>query len=342
MLILRKYSKKNKIKNRYIITMGYKSKKIHKRRYFKSLQKRQSRKSMYGGDVLKPDNDVLKPDNDVLKPDNYVLNNDVEADKIMKKIEDQNKIEIPSILEIPVVGTVVKKTGDLFEGAAVKGLDIMGKSIGVDIDNPQSFGEKLDNIKTSLTDPTNVEKTKEILGNAGKYVEVGIDAVAPVFEKTADKILPVVMKETDKAVESGLGTLVNLAEDVAGPIIGIPRTLLSAAEAFNASVNAGSELIKGTAEVIQGTQENFNKKMDETMSSVPETSKEEFTPEIKSQDSSLKKIQNEAEMIGGRTDQSRLEFLTPHVNSSQIMRQYGGKWQTKRRNKNRKHASRRR
>ena len=328
MLILRKYSKKNKIKNRYIITMGYKSKKIHKRRYFKSLQKRQSRKSMYGGDVLKPDNDVL--------------NNDVEADKIMKKIEDQNKIEIPSILEIPVVGTVVKKTGDLFEGAAVKGLDIMGKSIGVDIDNPQSFGEKLDNIKTSLTDPTNVEKTKEILGNAGKYVEVGIDAVAPVFEKTADKILPVVMKETDKAVESGLGTLVNLAEDVAGPIIGIPRTLLSAAEAFNASVNAGSELIKGTAEVIQGTQENFNKKMDETMSSVPETSKEEFTPSIKSQGGSLKKIQSEAKMIGGRTDQSRLEFLTPHVNSSQIMRQYGGKWQTKRRNKNRKHASRRR
>ena len=315
--------------------MGYKSKKIHKRRYFKSLQKRQSRKSMYGGDVLKPDNDVLKPDNDV-------LNNDVEADKIMKKIEDQNKIEIPSILEIPVVGTVVKKTGDLFEGAAVKGLDIMGKSIGVDIDNPQSFGEKLDNIKTSLTDPTNVEKTKEILGNAGKYVEVGIDAVAPVFEKTADKILPVVMKETDKAVESGLGTLVNVAEDFAGPIIGIPRTLLSAAEAFNASVNAGSELIKGTAEVIQGTQENFNKKMDETMSSVPETSKEEFTPSIKSQGGTLKKIQNETEMIGGRTEQSRLEFLTPYVNSSQIMRQYGGKWQTKRRNKNRKHASRRR
>ena len=308
--------------------MGYKSKKIHKRRYFKSLQKRQSRKSMYGGDVLKPDNDVL--------------NNDVEADEIMKKIGDQNKIEIPSILEIPVVGTVVKKTGDLFEGAAVKGLDIMGKSIGVDIDNPQSFGEKLDNIKTSLTDPTNVEKTKEILGNAGKYVEVGIDAVAPVFEKTADKILPVVMKETDKAVESGLGTLVNVAEDFAGPIIGIPRTLLSAAEAFNASVNAGSELIKGTAEVIQGTQENFNKKMDETMSSVPETSKEEFTPSIKSQGGSLKKIQNETEMIGGRTEQSRLEFLTPYVNSSQIMRQYGGKWQTKRRNKNRKHASRRR
>ena len=56
MLILRKYSKNNKIKNRYIITMGYKSKKINRRRNYK----RQSRKSIYGGKVgLQSNNDIL-------------------------------------------------------------------------------------------------------------------------------------------------------------------------------------------------------------------------------------------------------------------------------------------
>jgi hypothetical protein len=49
-------------------------------------------------------------------------------------------------------------------------------------------------------------------------------------------------------------------------------------------------------------------------------------------------------MLGGRINQSRLEFLSPHVNSSQIMKQYGGKWRTKRRHNllrmNRKMTSR--
>jgi hypothetical protein len=45
MLILRKYSRRNKIKNRYIITMAYKTRKTNKRRY---LQKRKTRR-IYGG-----------------------------------------------------------------------------------------------------------------------------------------------------------------------------------------------------------------------------------------------------------------------------------------------------
>jgi len=324
--------------------MGYKSKKINRRRNFK---KRQSRKRMFGGASEMEDNDLK-----------IVSSNDVAADDIMKKIEEQNKIEIPSIDEIPVVGPVLEKTGDLVEGAAIKGLDVIGNSIGVDIDNPESLGEKLDNIKDALTDPNNVEKAKEILGNAGKFVEVGIEAATPVIEKTADKILPVFTKEADKAVKASLGTVVNLAEDIAGPFIGIPRTLLSAAEAFNASVNAGSELVKGTAEAIQGTQENFNRIMDESMPKIPKIPKVPEMPKIPDMPKvpemkniastvqaggSLKKYQRQAKMIGGRISQSQSEFLNSHVNRSQILQQYGGKWHTKRRHSlKRKLTSRRR
>ena len=321
--------------------MVYKLKKTNKRRYFKNLQKRKSYKNYKKNKMCGGANDITS--NNIIKNSDEIAAND-----IMNKIEEQNKIELPDIAEIPVVGPVLEKTGDLVEGAAVKGLDMIGNSIGVDINNPQSIGEKLDNIKESLSDPVNVEKTKEILGNTGKYIEVGIEAAMPVIEKTIDKILPVFTKESDKAVKAGLGTVVNLAEDVAGPFIGIPRTLLSAAEAFNASVNAGSELVKGTAEVIQGTQENYNRIINENLSKIPNVPNMNMPkipnvpnmniPKIPnvpnmnmSNNDSLKKYQNEAKMIGGRTNKSQLDFLKSHVNSSQIITQYGGKINTKRR-----------
>ena len=349
--------------------MVYKLKKTNKRRYFKNLQKRKSYKNYKKNKMCGGANDIAR-NNIIKKPD------DISANEIMNKIEEQNKIDLPDIAEIPVVGPVLEKTGDLVEGAAVKGLDMIGNSIGVDINNPQSISEKLDNIKESLSNPENVEKTKEILGNAGKYIEVGIEAAMPVIEKTVDKILPVFTKESDKAVKAGLGTVVNLAEDVAGPFIGIPRTLLSAAEAFNASVNAGSELVKGTAEAIQGTQENFNRIINENIPKIPDMNIPKIPnvsninmpnmnipnmnipnmnipkipnvsnmnipnmniPKIPnvsnmnmSNNDSLKKYQNEAKMIGGRTNKSQLDFLKSHVNSSQIITQYGGKINTKRR-----------
>ena len=153
----------------------------------------------------------------------------------------------------------------------------MGNTIGVDINNPQYIGYKLDNIKKAMNNPKNIEKTKEILNNVGKYVEVGIEAAAPIIEKTTDKIFPIVVKETDKAVKAGLNTGVNLLEDVLGPLIGIPRTLTSAAEAFNASVNAGSELIKGTSEIIQGTHQNMNRILNEQIPKINIPNTEHFT-----------------------------------------------------------------
>jgi hypothetical protein len=121
-----------------------------------------------------------------------------------------------------------------------------------------------------------------------------------------------------------------LGEDVFGPFIGIPRTLLSAATAFNASVNAGSELIKGVAETVQGTQANYNRIINETkipempISTMP-TLKTNYNYQGGEATDSFKKLHKEALMVGGRSRKSHLDFLAPHVNRSQILRQYGGK-----------------
>ena len=316
MRTLREYNKNNKIKNKYIITMVYKTKtkkirKTNKRRY---LQNRKSRR-MYGG--------------------NQDGGADLAANKILDKIDEQNKVEFPAINDIPFVGPIIEKTGNLVEGALVKGIDAMGNSIGVDIDNPGSISAKINNIKENLNNPENVENAKAILGNAGKYVEVGIEAAAPVIEEMSDKILPVVREEADKAIKAVVATGVNLGEDVFGPFIGIPRTLLSAATAFNASVNAGSELIKGVAETVQGTQDNYNRIINETKipemptSTMPTPDKKDYNYQgganIVGARDSFKKLHKEALMVGGRSRKSHLDFLAPHVNRSQILRQYGVK-----------------
>ena len=129
MRTLREYNKNNKIKNKYIITMVYKYKtrkirKTNKRRYLQNRKSRQ--KNQDGG---------------------YQDGDGVAANKILDKIDEQNKVEFPAINDIPFVGPIIEKTGNLVEGALVKGIDAMGNSIGVDIDNPGSISAKINNIK---------------------------------------------------------------------------------------------------------------------------------------------------------------------------------------------------
>ena len=323
--------------------MAYKTRKTNKRRYFKCSQKRQSSKryrKMYGG---------ASPAYNNVNNNNSVTKDDIAANKIMENIEEQNKLEFPSIDEIPIVGPVLEKTGDLIEGASVNLIDKTGDLLGIDVNNPGSVSQKLDDIKDIVSDPENVEKMKEIASNMGKYGEVAVVAFKPAAERFIDTSLPVVTEGIDKAVKAGVATGVNLVEDVAGPFIGIPRTILSAATAFNASVNAGSELVKGAAEAIQGTQENFERLVDESMPTMPTVSTmskqnmsnvstmlnptmskqnmptvPKMPNQLTTQGGSIKKLHQSAIMIGGRAKKAQLEFLSPYVNKAQIITQYGG------------------
>ena len=312
--------------------MAYKTRKTNKRR---NLHKKNSYRRMYGGEDVKQT--INSP------------SNDKQAEEIMDKIEAQNQITLPGINEIPVVGPIIEKTGDLIEGSSIKAIDSVGNLIGIDIDNPNSISDKLSDIKNSLSNPENVEKLKEIAKEAGKFGEVAVVAFAPAAERFVDTTLPIVAEGFDKAIKSGAATGINLLEDVAGPFIGIPRTFLSAAEAFNASVNAGSELVRGTAEGLQGTYENYSRLMNK-MNNVSMPKMEVPKVEMPKMETnlapnsigSLKNAQKEANMIGGRVNKSQLEFLDPYINQSQIIKQNGGKHKTKKRKLlKRKHTAKR-
>ena len=320
--------------------MVYKTRKTNKRRYFKGSQKKRTSKryrNMYGG--AESYNTVTNVNG---INNNSALKDDIAANEIMEKIEEQNKVEFPSIDEIPIVGPVLEKTGDLIEGASVNLIDKTGDLLGIDVNNPGSVGQKLDDIKDMMSNPENVEKMKDIAGEMGKYGEVAVVAFKPAAEKFIDTSLPIVTEGIDKAVKAGVATGVNLAEDVAGPFIGIPRTILSAATAFNASVNAGSELVKGAAEAIQATQENAERLMNESMRQIPNPQfpnpqfpnpqfpnpqmRQIPNPQFPTQvaGGSIKKLHQSAIMIGGRAKKAQLEFLSPYVNRARIIKQYGG------------------
>lgn len=290
--------------------MVYKTRKTNKRRNFK---RRYSRKIYVGGQ-----NQQI---NNVSQVSNRESADDIAGEKIMQKIKQQNELEFPSIEEVPIVGPVLEKTGDLIEGASVKGLNIMANSIGVDLNNPGSISEKLDELNQAFSKPENAEKLKEIADNAGQYASVVVQASKPAIKEFVEGSGPILVKGVNDAVKAGVTTGVNLLDDVAGPIFGLPRTLLSVARAFNASVNAGSEFIKSASETVQGTMENYDRiKKNMKMPNMN-------MPNMNS-NSSLKQMQNEAIKVGGRIHKSQLDFLKPRINSEKILKQYGGKWNT--------------
>ena len=106
--------------------------------------------------------------------------------------------------------------------------------------------------------------------------------------------------------------------------------------------NLSTNINKGVSDKIASVQKSVNKDGKQIIeSNIPKVEMPQLDSSVGG-DESMKKIQNEAKMIGGRARKSHLDFLAPHVNRSQILRQYGGKNNTKRRQKNRRQISRRR
>jgi uncharacterized protein YaaR (DUF327 family) len=336
MRTLRECSKNNKIKNRYIITMAYKTRKINKRR---NLQKRKSRR-MNGGDP----NAVIVEEKKV-----------EEVPTLMSNLEDSGNL-------------LMSETSNL----AAKGIQSTAEAFGLDPnisvqDNINEMGDKMENISAALDSPEG-EKLK---AETGKLLADSLEVLEPSIKKAED----IAEKSIGKLAETGTSILVTAANELP-PIFFInelSKLGTAAAEAGEAVAeltttgtqaiesleeqkrkasslwergtsffnNISTNINKNVADRIASAQESVDKEGKQIIeANKPKVEIPQMTSDVAT-DGSLKKIQNEAKMIGGRARKSHLDFLAPHVNRSQILRQYGGKWQTKRRNKNRRYASRR-
>ena len=257
------------------------------------------------------------------------------VERIEQQVEAKNQLALPALEDVPVVGAIAEKTGDLIETAGVKAVDAVGDWIGVDLDNPQSLGAKIDGVTAALSDPQNVERMKEAARNGAKLGGVMLEASSPFVEKFVDEAIPIAQTGIEKASKATVATGVNLLEDIAGPLIGIPRTLLSAAEAVSATVNAGAGLVKKGSETIDATLENYDRLVQQQpqmpqMPQIPQAPEMPTVPQMPSTNlpfssassstanktmrggsSRIAKLQKERSMIGGRVHKSTNAFFRP-------------------------------
>ena len=331
--------------------MAYKTRKTNKRNHLRRTYSKKNRR-MYGGD------DTAVP---VKKDD------DIKDDDSVKKDPTVAVEEVPTVWSNTVdIGNVLVDAGvNLFK----EGIDSTATAIGADPnksaeDNFNSAGNEINRLAAALNSPEG-EKLKDA---TGKLLADSLEVLEPSRKKAAE-IADSAVKDLTK---TGTSALIAAAQEIP-PIFAfdeVSKFVTAAAQAGRAVADLttiGAESVKSLEQQKRKAYElwgdgnnlydNFSENVGNTVNSINATVADNIAsvqkgvteqgkrikteqPSLQTGGRSMKKMQNEALMVGGRVINAQLEFLTPHVNSSQIIRQYGLK--TKRRYNNRRQITKRR
>jgi len=180
------------------------------------------------------------------------------TESIVDSISDSKIVQSASTLAEGVATNVVEKAGDL---------------IGIDVDNPQQVSEKLDNINKALTNPENVEKAKDVAANLANVGLLGLQAAEPFIDPLVDKVTETAQKGVEKASKAFVSTAANVSGLFLGPIIDIPRTVMSALEAGQSVMNTGSEIVTTASDTINAMTQNFKQIANENKDVLDRTQK---------------------------------------------------------------------
>ena len=341
MRTLREYNKNNKIKNSYIITMGYKIRKTNKRRH---IQKRKTRQTMrmYGGNL-----NEINP-NEIISEEKKE-----EVPTVMSNLEDAGKLAVSAASTL-----------------AAKGLQTAAESLGIDPnqskeDNIKQIGDKIGNIRDALNSP----EGQRLKNEASKLLEESVDILQPSVKKALSvgnellqKEIPIIGNMANEAVlmVPGAGQVIGALEEAGNVAQASEAAVKSLADLTTTGVEAskkveeqkrkassllekGKELLtsvttgvnKTVSNVISSAQNSVNEKGKEIVSKMnniqPESQANNTQQVSIGNGGALKKIHKEGLMVGGRVHKSQLEFLKPQVSMRRILKQRGGKWQTKHR-----------
>ena len=301
---LRKYSKNNKIKNRYIITMNYKTRKTNKKSY---LNKRKS-KRIYGGEPTNMIHEDVVPTN-----------------------------------AVPTITSNIVNTGKLLSSVATnlvaEGIESATEAVGVDPnksvqDNINEIGDKVANINTALDSPEGQQlkaETSELLANS-------IDILDPSIKKAENIANDALLKLSD----TGTGILVTAANELP-PIFLINElskfgtAAAQAGEGIAELTTTGTQALKNLEEqkrkaetiwekgktLVNNITTGVNKTVSNGISELQKkVDSRSYNNRLGLAGGSLKKIHKDALMIGGRVSKSHLEFISPHVNRKQLLGKY--------------------
>jgi len=365
LLTLRKLQRSNKkIKNRYIINMANTRRENRIKKLQRSKKKiyNEVKKKIYGGKLLanQLSNKVVPNVNNLQdqltnKLTNSLPNMNNLQDQLPSKTIPQGKNVFSNLMS---VGAQIANKGINY------GLNSIAKLTGTDPN--LSVDESVNALKNKAQNIANVISNTDLGNQLGEELSQATNKIlGPAVEKGSDIINELAKKEEQAVV--GLGA--NLAEDIAYPIVAPIRTALSGLQVVENATEAASEatgVLKEQVEAYNEVKDKIGETIEEitdiaSKNIVPESLRPEslrpeslrpeslspeslrpeslspeslkpniITPELS--DQSLKQINKESSMIGGRIRKSQLDFLKPFVNSAKILKKIGGNLRTKKRN----------
>ena len=320
--------------------MVYKSKKINRRRYFKGSHKKQSRKKMYGGKNEYQTPEILKPndnqfDNNNINNKNQTPLNKPDINPVENKIVNEN--ESPNLSDNLARGKdIAVQVGNILGASVVKsaeyGVEKLAEKIGVD---PKANAvDELKKVSSAVKSEEGQAALSE-LGEAGSMVVEKV--IVPGLIKGADSVLAHSGELGEKGIEAGMNAF---SATPLGPLLDVPRFIANVTEIAQTSTDLAADLLQTTEDTIEKTKEskgefdkaysklknvinnsinNSNKFVSNGLNNIEQRvnsyGKEFVTKRVSplvQSGETLKTLQNQARMIGGRIIESQIEFLTPY------------------------------
>ena len=292
-------------------------------------------------------------------PDYNKLQNQM-SDKLNSAIPNYNALK--DNLAVPNSQNVLSQLMSVGAQLANKGMNYGLSTISnlTGTDPNLSAEESINALKNKAQNIANVISTTDLGNQLGEQLEEATNKIlSPAVEKGSD-ILNELAKKEEKAVV-GLGA--NLAEDVAYPIVAPIRTALSGLQVVENTAEAASEatgVLKEQVEAYNEVKDKIGQTLEEisdiaSKNVVPESlyetpninesldqfnnnitnSQNQYSDDEPVNEESLKQINKEGTMVGGRILSSQLEFLRPFHSSSKTMKKRKNKKRNIRKTKHR-------
>jgi hypothetical protein len=255
------------------------------------------------------------------------------SDKLTKSIPNYNSLK--EQISVPDEQNVLSQLMSVGAQLANKGINFGVSSIAnlTGTDPNLSAEESINTLKNKAQNIANVISNTDLGNQLGQELSQATEKIlGPSVEKGSDILNQLAQKE-EKAVV-GLGA--NLAEDVAYPIVAPIRTALSGLQVVENATEAASEatgVLKEQVEAYNDVKEKIGQTLEEisdiaSKNIIPETTNlnqpleqmtnnlpnpinpiNQFSEKNDLQEQSLKNINKEGTMVGGRILSSQLEFL---------------------------------
>ena len=160
---------------------------------------------------------------------------------------------------------MAKNAENIAKGVAVNTLDSIGNAIGININDPASVNKTLDNFKQMVTDPKNIQKSKEIISGIVNNAAVYFKAAEPLIDPLTDKMLDVGSKAIEKAGDTATVVASNFVKEIPG--VGLAYSLVQDAskigEAVSAATNAAAELTTSVSDSAVVFKKNLDQLQNE-------------------------------------------------------------------------------